>query len=517
LPGYHRLKGKCLACPANTSVGLQSLESDLSISAFIAVELLSFILSPSFGITVFYTDLCVFLIQQTLLRLFLVLLPLLVGIFFLFKATSVFHLSSTTLFIEFVQTTGLFLSFNLAWSPTLERLLHFFSFFTFDVDFFAPQCAFESSKSYFSRFAFQISIPMAVVTAFILVYYSWQGLCRLFPDPFAEQRRLARRASRIAQRKASDASQMQQQRGLAVRKMSMESTVTIADLLTPAHLKRKSVLGPEASSPPNGQRKLSVIAVSPAGANSPRKLRPVLVNALMVDQDAPASVTRSTGDSAVSPAAGSRSLRFSEAPPSPSLSAAGLKYYLPRNDSTANSNSEDEQTHTGASGNTQTIAGGATSSASGADSETQQVRAGSHLQRGSSVPVPGSNPRPDLSTIKEMDFETLARISHNQPLRAVNPFGWLPCRWVEHPVTKRSVFAFERFLPKRRRDQFTDALILFSIIAHIPLAHITLGYFDCYATPDRYYLVRLVVVMCLYVGLQEHEKNVVCFSIDCRV
>jgi len=113
----------------------------------------------------------------------IVFVPLVLGIVLFYKNTSLFHLSSTAILLDFVQVCGLFAALSLGWSSQAGGYLSGVTFFNFNVDFVAVPCAFGSTRSYFNRFIFIMVFPLAIAAVFALIYTGWALLARVWPHP----------------------------------------------------------------------------------------------------------------------------------------------------------------------------------------------------------------------------------------------------------------------------------------------------------------------------------------------
>jgi len=378
---------------------------------------------------------------QIALFFLLVLVPIVMGIVLIYKATSIFHYSSTTLLVQFMQTSGLFLSFNLNWDSSLFSLLHSLSVFNLDVDFFATECAFTTSRSFHGRFIMTMLVPIFVCTALFTILYSWQWLCQRFPDPFFEERRRRRKASK-GRRKTIDAAA-----GHHARKPSGNTTTLplVAD---------RETLGRQPSLNDN-YATIGDFHGLPEPASTYHQF-------------------------ASSPALHTRAISHKEAR-TPGLSAHFSS-----------------ELHSSKSGHAATPHEG-----TAADQAALEPKAELQDAIKSGKGSAKFAPRQSLN-LDKLTFENLVRVSRNQSLRRVSAFGIWPCARVPHPITGEKVFAFEHIAFKRLRDRFIDAFMLFIILAHIPLAHTTLGYFGCYETPDRSYMV----MACIQAGHLDHADDV---------
>jgi len=376
----------------------------------------------------------------------IVFVPLVLGVLLFYKNTSLFHLSSTAILLDFVQVCGLFAALSLGWSSQASSYLGAVTFFNFNIDFLAVPCAFGGTRSYFNRFIFIMVFPLAIAAVFVLIYISWAALSRVWPHPDQRTGRQKTSAFTVL-RTVAAADAKKGKRDPNIVWAQHQAPEKDAPLSNQKHGVHSSYLVPNTGGP----------TLSAQG---------VLADTSSVQGSAPelqVSVQRHYDGAAIEASSLSTN-------PDPRIPQSA--------------NAPDSVVAVNSSGLPHAAAVPVASSLTPDD----VAKAGDSLQV-YGAPDPGSaiKTAEDAVQLYTISMRRRPSLVHNGSfLRSVignsehKAFSWWclsgSC-WVPY------------FDHRKRLNQMIDAYLLFLTLAHIPLSRNCLSFFRCVSTPDRRYLV----------------------------
>jgi len=387
-------------------------------------------------------------VTQVLLQMCIVFVLLVLGVLLFYKNTSLFHLSSTAILLDFVQVCGLFAALSLGWSSQASSYLSSVTFFNFNIDFLAVPCAFGGTRSYFNRFIFIMVFPLAIAAVFALIYVVWAMLARVWPHP--EQQAGRYKTSAFAVLRTVNAA------GARQRKQNPNA-------LWAQHNTNQTLAVPAASHTGGDQYLVPVTGPPQSADHAGQSLEP-LPNTVISDN-------------------------------------VGVQYGM---------YGQELQAHQHTAGNAQLTVPLPTSTHPAAHltpgqdhvigvhsspSEPTVPVAPKVVLDGSDKVLPEAHEAED--GIKTVD-DAMAALTMSMKQRSSTMHNGAFMKSVlgsnEHKAWSCFCLSGSCWVPyfdqRKRLDQMVDAYLLFLTLAHIPLSRNCLSYFRCVTTPDRRYLVR---------------------------
>ena len=418
-----------------------------------------------------------------------VLVPVLLGLSVWWKSTSLFHFSASTLTVEFVQSSALFLTYSLTYSTTLQSMMSYFSIFDFNIDFMATDCAFPNNRSYFDRLTLTLLLPVLVGVVTLAMFYLW--------------RRVSGPSGAILPITSATGGPCE----VTKTHNQLEKQLTNTELARHTSTLR-SCTATEGAWSPGSPQLTCHRALSPSPAASPAgspMIAAASYNRRTAGADASPDVTTTRTFTASNGSSGKRAavmnMKWEEiknhhrrSPAnsnhgSPAVSKAGAHNRKLSNTSTHSADSSNNgdipvmevpvvapSSPTAAASSPMPLAANAYTAS--APVSPAMVRARIESQKNLST-VQQSSP-----SVAQEDRNISTALAPNSTLQRSKQWG------------KKQINRLQTWLPvfdEDSSDRMVDSFLLFLALIHIPMCHTVLEYFHCIPSPDGDYLVGLEV------------------------